>query len=62
VAINKLTAIKVEKAKKPGMYGDGGGLYLRVLAYGCEELGISIFVRQKTSLDGSRAISFIRPR
>ena len=26
----KLTALKVDKAKQPGMYGDGGGLYLRV--------------------------------
>jgi integrase len=29
-AIEKLTALKVEKEKRPGMYGDGGGLYLRV--------------------------------
>ena len=28
--IGKLTALKVEKAKQPGMYADGGGLYLRV--------------------------------
>ena len=28
--IGKLTALKVDKAKVPGMYGDGGGLYLRV--------------------------------
>ena len=28
--IGKLTALKVDKAKAPGMYGDGGGLYLRV--------------------------------
>jgi hypothetical protein len=28
--IGKLTALKVDKAKQPGMYGDGGGLYLRV--------------------------------
>jgi integrase len=28
--IGKLTALKVEKANRPGMYGDGGGLYLRV--------------------------------
>jgi hypothetical protein len=28
--IGKLTALKVGKAKEPGMYGDGGGLYLRV--------------------------------
>src|SRR5262245_36850265 len=28
--IGKLTALKVDKAKEPGMYGDGGGLYLRI--------------------------------
>jgi integrase len=28
--IGKLTALKVDKEKRPGMYGDGGGLYLRV--------------------------------
>jgi integrase len=33
-AIMRLTALKVEKAKQPGMYGDGGGLYLRVTAEG----------------------------
>jgi integrase len=27
---NRLTALKVEKASRPGMYADGGGLYLRV--------------------------------
>ena len=29
-AIERLTALKIEKTKKPGMYADGGGLYLRV--------------------------------
>jgi integrase len=28
--IGKLTALKVDKTKEHGMYGDGGGLYLRV--------------------------------
>jgi hypothetical protein len=28
--IGKLMALKVDKANQPGMYGDGGGLYLRV--------------------------------
>jgi integrase len=31
---NRLTALKVEKAKQPGMYADGGGLYLRVTPEG----------------------------
>jgi integrase len=34
--IGKLTALKVAKAKKPGMYGDGGGLWLRVTADGAK--------------------------
>src|SRR6516164_630532 len=32
--IGRLTALKVEKAKEPGMYPDGGGLYLRVTPAG----------------------------
>jgi integrase len=31
---NRLTALKVEKLKSPGMYPDGGGLYLRVTPEG----------------------------
>jgi integrase len=33
-AVGRLTALKVEKAKRPGMYADGGGLYLRVTGDG----------------------------
>jgi hypothetical protein len=33
-ATERLTALKVEKTKKPGMYADGGGLYLRVTPEG----------------------------
>ena len=33
-AIWRLNALKVEKAKEPGMYADGGGLYLRVTPQG----------------------------
>ena len=35
-AIGRLTALKVEKAKEPGMYADGGGLYLRVTPEGAK--------------------------
>lgn len=28
-SIKKLTALKIAKFKAPGIYGDGGGLYLR---------------------------------
>src|ERR1700680_2372268 len=32
----RLTALKVAKGKRPGMYGDGGGLYLRVTREGAK--------------------------
>lgn len=32
--VGRLTALKVEKTKAPGMYADGGGLYLRVTPEG----------------------------
>jgi Arm DNA-binding domain len=35
-ATGRLTALKVEKAKEPGMYADGGGLYLRVTPQGAK--------------------------
>ena len=28
--IGRLTSLKVDKARRPGMYADGGGLYPRV--------------------------------
>ncbi|MCZ6564528.1 MAG: Arm DNA-binding domain-containing protein, partial [Gammaproteobacteria bacterium] len=28
--VNRLTALKVQKLKKPGWYADGGGLYLQI--------------------------------
>src|SRR5262245_41291806 len=31
--MHRLTAAKVATIKKPGRYGDGGGLYLRVAEY-----------------------------
>jgi integrase len=34
--IGKLTALKVDRAKQPGMYADGGGLYLRVTEDGAK--------------------------
>jgi integrase len=36
-AIGRLTALKVEKAKEPGMYPDGSGLYLRVAPEGTKQ-------------------------
>jgi integrase len=35
--LNRLSAFKVEKAKRPGLYADGGGLYLRVAEGGSKQ-------------------------
>jgi integrase len=35
--IGRLTALKVEKAREPGMYPDGGGLYVRVTPQGTKQ-------------------------
>jgi integrase len=35
-AIGRLTALKVERANEPGMYCDGGGLYLRITPEGAK--------------------------
>jgi len=32
--LNKLTALKAEREKRPGVYSDGGGLYLQITARG----------------------------
>src|SRR5437870_1426206 len=34
----RLTALKVQRAKRPGMYADGGGLYLQVTEGGASWL------------------------
>jgi Arm DNA-binding domain len=34
--IEKLSALRVEKEAKPGLYGDGHGLYLRVSESGAK--------------------------
>jgi Arm DNA-binding domain len=34
--IERLSALKVERVNKPGMYADGGGLYLRVTPEGAK--------------------------
>src|SRR6516162_8162512 len=35
--LNRLSAFKVEKTKEPGLYCDGGGLYLRVAEGGSKQ-------------------------
>jgi integrase len=36
-ALNKLTALRVARERRPGMYADGGGLYLRVAEGGSKQ-------------------------
>jgi hypothetical protein len=43
----RLTALKVEKAKKPGMYADGGGLYLRVTPEGARNWVLRYMLNRK---------------
>ena len=52
-AIGRLTALKVEKAKEPGMYADGGGLYLRVTPEGRAKLGAALHARSPAAVDGA---------
>jgi integrase len=46
-AIGRLTALKVEKAKEPGMYADGGGLYLRVTPQGARNWVLRYMLHRK---------------
>jgi integrase len=46
-AIGRLTALKVEKAKKPGMYVDGAGLYLRVTPEGARNWVFRFMIDRK---------------
>ncbi|MGC1575796.1 MAG: integrase arm-type DNA-binding domain-containing protein [Beijerinckiaceae bacterium] len=43
----RLTALKIEKAKKPGMYADGGGLYLRVTPEGARNWVLRYMLHRK---------------
>jgi len=36
-SLNRLTSLKVARAKRPGMYADGGSLYLRVAEGGSKQ-------------------------
>ncbi|RXH31985.1 tyrosine-type recombinase/integrase [Bradyrhizobium zhanjiangense] len=47
MARGKLTAIEVAKKTKPGMYGDGDGLYLQVTGDGKERIGKSWIFRYR---------------
>jgi hypothetical protein len=47
MAGGKLTALQVTKAKAPGMYGDGGGLYLQITGDGKAKIAKSWIFRYR---------------
>ena len=61
-AIGRLTALKVEKAKKPGMYADGGGLYLRVTPQGARNWVLRFMLDRRPRWMGLRSARALRPR
>lgn len=54
MAGGKLTALGVTKAKAPGMYGDGGGLYLQVAGDGKDKVSKSWIFRYRFNGHTSR--------
>src|SRR5438876_4314967 len=58
--IGRLTALKVDKAKRPGMYSDGGGLYLRVTEDGTENWVFRFMLSIRPRWMGMGALHTIR--
>ena len=50
--IGKLTALKVAREKRPGMYGDGGGLYLQVAKAGTKSWIFRFWVPERDAATG----------
>ena len=48
----KLTALKVAREKRPGMYGDGGGLYLQISASGAKSWVFRFWVAERDATTG----------
>jgi hypothetical protein len=46
-SLNRLTSLRVARAKRPGMYADGGSLYLRVAPGGSKQ-----WIFRYTAIDG----------
>jgi integrase len=58
--IGRLTALKVDKAKRPGMYADGGGLYLRVTEDGTKNWVFRFMLNGRPRWMGMGALHTIR--
>jgi integrase len=48
----KLTALKVAREKRPGLYGDGGGLYLQISKRGSKSWIFRFWLSERDSLTG----------
>jgi integrase len=51
--IGKLNALKVAREKRPGLYGDGGGLYLQVTARGSKSWIFRYWVAERDPTTGN---------
>ena len=51
-ATGRLTALKVTRTKKPGIYGDGGGLYLQVAASGAKSWVLRFMLNRRARTMG----------
>ena len=49
----KLTALKVAREKRPGLYGDGGGLYLQVTARGSKSWIFRFWIAERDPITGN---------
>ena len=49
----KLTTLKVAREKRPGLYGDGGGLYLQVTARGSKSWIFRFWIAERDSITGN---------
>jgi hypothetical protein len=50
--IGKLTALKVAQAKRRGLYGDGGGLYLQITARGAKSWIFRFWIAERDCATG----------
>jgi hypothetical protein len=48
----KLTALKVAREKRPGLYGDGGGLYLQITTPGSKSWIFRFWVAERDPMTG----------
>jgi hypothetical protein len=51
--IGKLSALKVGREKGPGLYGDGGGLYLQVTKQGTKSWIFRFWIAERDSTTGA---------